>query len=105
MLLKRRARDEVIGKNLFSDPAYDILLELYAAKLGGRVVSLQDIARAIETPASTTGRWVAALEHRGLLNSVVDPSDATRVQVSLTPDGAARMDHLLNHWGNAFLSI
>lgn len=105
LLFARRARDAVFGKDLFSDPAYDILLELYAAKLGERSMSLQEIAQAIETPTSTTRRWVAALEHRGLAESAVDQSDPARVLISLTPDGATKLEHLLNHWSSAFLSI
>lgn len=105
LLAVRRARRTVLGEDLFSDPAWDILLELYAAKLGGRSMSLSGLARAIETPPSTTGRWIAALEDHRLVSSSIDPTDPGRVQVKLTTEGASKMAHLADHWGSAFVSI
>lgn len=105
VLLVRRARSDVLGKNLFSDPAWDILLELYAAKLGRRQMSAEDLARAIETPKSVTGRWIAALEEQGLTRRDRTRSDPTCTWVSLTCDGAKRMERLADHWGSAFVTI
>jgi DNA-binding MarR family transcriptional regulator len=101
----RRARDEVLGDNLFSDPAWDILLELYAAKLGGRSMSAPELASATQTPFSTTARWIAALKDRGLVESIVDPVDAARLCVSLSAEGSSQMEHITNHWASAFVSI
>ena len=105
VLLVRRARSAILGKQLFSDPAWDIILELYAAKLGERQMSVADVARAIETPESTTRRWVAALEERGLVQSRTDLTKANVVWISLTDDGADRLRHLADYWGSAFVSI
>ena len=105
LLFLRRARDAVLGQDLFSDPAWDVLLELYAAKLGGRSMSVADLAQAVATPRSTTARWIAALEERGLITSAIDPSEPDRLQVELTAEGASKMEHLGNHWGSAFVSI
>lgn len=105
VLLVRGARYTVLGERLFSDPAWDILLELYAAKLGQRSISLSDLSRATGTPPSTTVRWVAALEERGLVSSTIDPADPARVQLKLTTEGASKMQRLADHWGSAFVSI
>lgn len=104
VLLVRRARRDILGDNLFSDPAWDILLELYAAKLGGRQMSIAEVARAIETPASTTKRWVAALEERGLIASSIEPA-AQDVWIALTDEAADKVGRLADHWGSAFVSI
>jgi hypothetical protein len=64
VLAVRRARGGVLGENLFSEPAWDILLELYAAELGGRSMTLSDLARATDTPASVVTRWQAALDNQ-----------------------------------------
>lgn len=103
ILFVRRARRTVLGEDLFSDPAWDILLELYAARLGRRRMSLSDLSRAIETPPSTTRRWVATLEERRLISSASDPTDPARVKLSA--EGVSKMEHLADHWGSAFLSI
>jgi DNA-binding MarR family transcriptional regulator len=105
VLLVRRARGASLGEQLFSDPAWDILLELFAAKLGEREMSLADVARAIETPESTTKRWVAALEERGLVQSRIDVAKANVVWIRLTEQGADRLGDLTDHWGSAFVSI
>lgn len=105
ILIARRARGAVLGNDLFSDPAWDILLELYAAKLGRRSMSLSELARATETPPSTTRRWIAALEERRLVSSAIDPAKPSRVQVELTTEGASKIEHLADHWGSAFVSI
>jgi DNA-binding MarR family transcriptional regulator len=105
VLLVRRARRAVLGENLFSDPAWDILLELYAASLGDREMSLGDLARAIETPESTTKRWVAALEERDLIQSKIDMVEKDVVWISLSTQGADKLADLADHWGTAFVSI
>lgn len=105
VLLVRRARADVLGEQLFSDPAWDILLELYAAKLGDRKMSLADVARAIDTPQSTTQRWVKALEEHGLVQSRIDSTKADLFWIALTDQGAEKLGHLADHWGSAFVSI
>lgn len=105
VLLVRRARGPVLGENLFSEPAWDALLELYAAELGGRSMTLSDLARATDTPVSVMARWQAALENHRLTRSTVSPEDPSRVTISLTAEGSSKMEHLANHWGSAFVSI
>lgn len=105
VLLVRRARGGVLGENLFSEPAWDVLLELYAAELGGRSMTLSDLARATDTPVSVIARWQAALEDHRLTRSTVSPEDPSRVTISLTAEGSSKMEHLANHWGSAFVSI
>lgn len=105
ILTALRARDAIFGPNLFSDPAWDVLLELYAAKLGGRKMTPRDIALAIDMPESTTARWVAVLKERDLVASQVDHDEQFRRWMILTAEGALRMKRLADHWGSAFLSI
>lgn len=102
VVLVRKARDEILGKRLFSDPAWDIMLELYAARLGGRSISLPELIQAIEAPQSTTERWLKALESAGLTTTT---AEGTRVEIILTLEGASKMARLANHWGTAFLSV
>jgi DNA-binding MarR family transcriptional regulator len=105
VLLVRRARSAILGEQLFSDPAWDILLELYAARLGEREVSVGDVARAIDTPESTVKRWVRALEERGLVQSRNDLAEDYDIRISLTEQGADKLGDLADHWGTAFVSI
>ena len=106
VLLVRRARASVLGNNLFSDPAWDMLLELYAAHLGERRVTLAELARVTETPVRIAARWVEALVQSG--NISVDRGDQASpflVYVKLSDEGVARMQRLADQWGSAFVSI
>lgn len=105
ILLARRGREAAFGANLFSEPPWDVLLELYAARLGARNMSLADLARAIDAPESTTERWVAVLNGRDLVSSENDRIDPARLWIKLTELGASKMKSLTDHWGAAFLSI
>ena len=88
ILSVRRERRSVFGNSLFSDPAWDILLELLAAKLARRTVALADLGHI--AASSILARWVAALEERGLV--VCDASNGPdRMLVAVSPDAAARM--------------
>lgn len=102
ILAARRGREASFGRELFADPAWDMLLELYAAKLGRRRMSFQDLTRSIDIPPSTVARWLAALERREM---VVSSTDAGRDWVDLSSDGVAAMRRLLDYWGAAFRSI
>lgn len=104
ILCFRRARDGILGQNLFADPAWDILLELYAASLADRLMSEAELARAIGLPPSVTGRWIAVLEERGLTRRT-SSRGFSRTAISLTEEAISRMGSLADHWGSAFLSI
>jgi DNA-binding MarR family transcriptional regulator len=103
LLLARRARSALFGKDLFSDPAWDILLELHAAKLAGHGVALLDLAKAIETPVSTVGRWIGILKERGLVQSSLD-ADSVHF-FTLTQQAASQLEMLGKRWATGFGSI
>lgn len=104
ILIARRAREEMLGANLFAEPAWDILLELYAAVLGGRRMTLNDVATAIGIPEPTAARWIAALNDHGLVTSHINLGQRSAA-VTLTQKGASQMKQLADHWRSAFLSI
>lgn len=105
ILQLRRSRSRTLGENLFSDPAWDILLELYAAKLDQRSLTLSELAPAIATPTSTTARWVALLKDRGLIESEMDSTRPIQVSLRLTEEGLSRMERLLGRLASAFEPI
>ena len=105
ILIARRGREAVFGPNLFSEPSWDALLELYAAKLGNRRMSLADLSRAINMPRSTTMRWISVLEERGLVASESDTVVSGQLWIRLTDDGTSKIKQLADHWGAAFHSI
>lgn len=100
----RRGREQLFGRHLFSDPAWDVIIELYAAMLGKRKMTAADLARAIGSPESVLARWIAALVEAGIVSTIEDP-EPTKSTVELTQEGAAKMAQLADQWTSAFVAI
>jgi DNA-binding MarR family transcriptional regulator len=92
-LLKfRRARERFFGTDLFADPAWDILLELYAAGLAQQRVSVSAVCNAAAVPTTTALRWMRQLENKQMLVRTDDPRDARRIFVELSPGAFDMME-------------
>jgi DNA-binding MarR family transcriptional regulator len=87
----RRAREAIISRELFGDPAWDILLALYRAELDGRRVSTTALSIAAAVPGTTALRWIEKLDRLDFLKREGDPRDARRLWVSLSHSGSAKM--------------
>jgi DNA-binding MarR family transcriptional regulator len=83
-LKARRWRDELLGADLFSDPAWDILLDLFASEAEGRNVSVSSACVAACVPATTAIRWISRLETLGLIERHSDPDDQRRSNLRLS---------------------
>ena len=84
---KRRTRDKFFGtSNLFADPAWDILIDLFIAGEKGRAISVSSACIAAAVPSTTALRWVGILEQNGLISRRHDPNDKRRVFIALTPE-------------------
>ena len=91
MLAERRTREAIIGEDLFADPAWDMLLGLYGAYLGQRILSTSQLVSASAVPATTALRWIDKLDSVGLVERTPDPHDRRRVSVELSQAGVAKM--------------
>lgn len=85
MLRDRRLRDIYLGEGLFADPAWDMLLDLAAARIEESPVAVSSLCIAAAVPPTTALRWIQALTERGMLLRVPDPQDGRRVFVILSP--------------------
>jgi DNA-binding MarR family transcriptional regulator len=84
ILRMRRRREQAFGGGLFGEPAWDILLELYAAEHARQRLSVSSACYASGVPSTTALRWVRKLEKDGWIQRVKDPSDGRRSWVVLT---------------------
>ncbi len=89
MLRARRLRDEHFPPGLFADPAWDILLDLMAARLERKPVTVSSLCVAAAVPTTTALRWISVLTERSLLVRVADRADRRRAYVELS-DATAR---------------
>lgn len=92
----RRRRDAIIARSdLFGEPAWDILLDLYVAHGRGKRVSVSSACIGSAAPPTTGLRWLAILQEEGLITRDGDPRDHRRIIVSLTAEGRQRMESYL----------
>ncbi|MES2095138.1 MAG: MarR family winged helix-turn-helix transcriptional regulator [Pseudomonadota bacterium] len=87
----RRLRDAQFSPGLFEDPAWDMLLDLYAAHLEGVRVSVSSLCIAAAVAPTTALRWIARLSDSGLLERHPDPSDRRRAYLALSDTARDRM--------------
>lgn len=84
VLRQRQKRNELFGAELFADPAWDMLLDLTAARAEHRRVSVTSLCIASGVPATTALRWIGQMVESGLLARVRDTEDARRAFIELT---------------------
>ena len=100
LIRQRKDRERFFDSRLFSDPAWDMLLDLTAAGLAGREVPVSSLCVASGVPHATALRRIDELSDAGLVDRTPDPKDKRRVLVHLTGDAEKRMltllDELLN---------
>ncbi len=87
----RRRREAFFDAELLADPAWDILLDLLAARLEGKSVSVSSLCIAAAVPATTALRWITGMTESGMLVRRQDPTDARRVFIELSEADAEKM--------------
>lgn len=84
----RRLRDSYFKGGLFADPAWDMLLDLMAARLEKHRVAVSSLCIAAAVPPTTALRWIKTLTDRGVLVRCADPADGRRVYIELSDEAA-----------------
>jgi hypothetical protein len=87
----RRLREQFFPPDLFADPAWDMLLDLMAARLDGQHVAVSSLCIAAAVPATTALRWIKSLTDQGLFIRVSDPTDGRRVYIELSESAATAL--------------
>lgn len=80
----RRHRELYFERDLFADPAWDMMLDLLEAEIRNRRVAVSSLCMASAVPASTALRWIKALVNQGLFVRRPDPQDLRRVYIELS---------------------
>lgn len=84
----RRMRDQYLPADLFADPAWDMMLDLLAARLSSQRVSVSSLCIASAVPPTTALRWIRQLTERAVFARIDDPADGRRVFIELTDEAA-----------------
>lgn len=91
LLRQRRMREQYFPADLFADPAWDMLLDLYAARLERQPVSVSSLCIAAAVPATTALRWIKTMTDAGLFLREADPQDGRRIFIALAEGAAEAM--------------
>ncbi len=92
MLRARRRREALFDPGIFADPAWDILLELYAMRLAGERTIVSELCKAAAVPSTTALRWIHQMESAGLVRRVRDSDDRRRIFVDLSERAVAALE-------------
>jgi DNA-binding MarR family transcriptional regulator len=87
----RARRGRHLNPDLFADPAWDMLLELYSAALTQRKLTVSRLGERSGVPMTTALRWISTLEREGLIDRVHDRLDGRRVFLTLSEKGERAM--------------
>lgn len=94
----RRRRERFLAADLFGEPTWDILLDLFIAAAETRRVPTTSACIGANVPPTTALRWLRILEARGLVEREDDGRDGRRTFVCLTARGLAAMIDLMLNW-------
>ena len=87
----RAHRNANFPEEIFGEPAWDILLDLYAAELRQQRVQTSAVAVGAGCAPTTAQRYIHLLETKGLIHRTPDPGDRRRIYVSLTEMARRRL--------------
>ena len=87
----RNLRKRIFGDDIYSGPAWDVLLYLFESHVMQRRDTVGNVTDGAELPCATSIRWIGRLEDEGLVSLTDDRFDRRRRFVELSASGAALM--------------
>jgi DNA-binding MarR family transcriptional regulator len=91
----RDLRQEWFDRNIFGEPAWEMLLTLYIIDGEERRLSTRRIAKLANLSLTTTLRWLDYLEEQQLISRRHNPFDQRVVDTELSEKGRTAMDAYL----------
>lgn len=88
----RRLRSQYFPSDLFSDPCWEMLLDLYDAHLSRAEVTVTSLGAASGVPQTTALRRMDTLQSHGLISRSDDKDDQRRTIIRLTTAGLAAVE-------------
>jgi hypothetical protein len=105
IIRQRQLRARFFEGDLFADPAWDMLLDLTAARVEHVRVSVTSLCIASGVPPTTALRWIGQMTDAGLLQRVDDETDRRRAFITLTDKAADAMARYFSELGTSAASL
>lgn len=93
--VERKRRGDFFPAELFGEPAWDILLDLFHAAKASELRSIKSACLSSNVPEATALRHIGRLAAAGLAERIGDRTDRRRKFLRLTPLGQRRMEDFL----------
>lgn len=87
----RRRRKRFFATDLFGEPAWDLLLDLFISRLKKKRISVTSACSAADVPSTTALRWLGVLEEAHLIERFDSETDQRVTWVQLTDYGSQIM--------------
>lgn len=91
LIAARKLRTKYFDQDLFFDPAWSILIDLYQADLAGRKLCVSSVCYGSGAAETTALRYIRELERRGLIERMPDARDKRRAFLRLTPPAREKL--------------
>lgn len=88
---ERRRRIKFLPEQIFGEPSWDLLLDLFIAAREGKEVCTSSACLAAHVPQTTALRRLQLLEEQGLIERAGDPGDHRRTIIRLSVEGSLAM--------------
>jgi hypothetical protein len=98
----RGYRSVFFDSDLFGEPAWDMLLDLFIETVEGRKVAVTSLCIASRAPSTTALRYVNELEKRGILIREKSRFDQRTSYLGLSPDAFLKIGNYLKQRYSAF---
>jgi predicted transcriptional regulator len=93
----RRDRDRVFKDDIFADPAWDILLDLFVRSARNEPISISSACHGANVPEATALRYLHALTEKKYLERIAHPSDKRSTTLKMTSLGNKLMAEWLQN--------
>ena len=97
----RDLRQKSFDRNIFGEPAWDMLLALYTIDGDQRRLNIRELSKLTGLALTTALRWLDYLEEQDLIERKPNPFDQRMIYVELSDKGRTAMDHYLMEMSGA----
>ena len=105
IIRQRQLRARFFDAELFADPAWDMLLDLTAARAEHQRVSVTSLCIASGVPPTTALRWIGQMTEAGLFQRVEDEADRRRAFIALTDRASDAMARYFAEIGSSVAAV
>lgn len=98
----RGSRNELFDEELFGEPAWDMLLDLFVQTVEGRKTSVTSLCIASRVPSTTALRYINELEKRGMIVREKSQFDQRTSYLRLSNETFLKLGTYLRQRSSAF---